>query len=202
MLPDLFLPSEADEPQPNADVYPITCKYALTFFDAHLNSTDESLAFLEHSPADVGIDPGRVTLRRMAGLERPPTQDEFMAMLQEGHVDTAVALYEKFTAAESDLVLFPEANMNMMGYRYLQQGMVPQAIMIFRLNAESHPQSANCWDSLTEAYIANGDNEHALECVQKVIEVLPNDTNLSDDLRQALEHNAQRYMEMLGPESE
>ena len=109
----------------------------------------------------------------------------------------AIEIYEKFTALDPDLVLFPEANMNIAGYGMLQRGRTPEAVSLFKMNAQAYPRSANCWDSLAEAYIANGDNELALQCVEKVLETLPDDANLSADLRQALETNAVRYKEQL-----
>jgi len=191
------------EPDPDgggADpaTYGVPCAYAFNFFDGHLNGREESLASLAASPSDHGLDPGTATLTMMDAGQRPPTQDEFMAILQDGHVDTAVTIYEKFGTEEPDLVLFPEARMNMMGYRYLQRGMVPEAISIMKMNAEAHPRSANCWDSLTEAYIAGGDNEHALECVDMVLQVLPEDTNITEEFKQTLQVNAERYKAMLG----
>ena len=42
--------------------------------------------------------------------------------------------------------------------------------------------------------------EDVIEMEGKVLETLPDDTNISDDLRQALETNAERYMEMLTAE--
>jgi tetratricopeptide (TPR) repeat protein len=131
------------------------------------------------------------------GQDRPPTQDEFMAILQEGNVQTAVELHAKFTALEPDLVLFPEREMNIMGYSFLNRGMLEEAITVLRMNAETYPTSANCWDSLAEAYIAADDREHALECVDKVIEVLPEDPAITEDLEQVLRANAERYREML-----
>jgi len=133
----------------------------------------------------------------MEAEDRPPTQDEYLAIIQGGNIESAVEIYEKFTAIDPDLVLFPEGNMNVAGYGMLQRGRVAEAVSLFKMNAETYPQSANCWDSLAEAYIANGDNERALQCVEKVLENLPNDPNLSDQLRQMLETNAERYMEQL-----
>jgi dienelactone hydrolase len=190
------------EPDPEEDAYdPATysaiCEYAFDFFDGHLNGSEASLADLTLPPSSHGLDPGAAAMTMMDAGQRPPTQDEFMAMLQDGHVDTAVAIYEKFSSQQPDLVQFPEAQMNMMGYRYLQRGMVHEAIMIMKMNAEAHPASANCWDSLTEAYIAGGDNDHALECVNMVLQVLPEDTNISEDFRQTLQANAERYKAML-----
>ena len=190
------------EPDPDGDTYdPATygavCEYALDFFDGHLNGSEERLAALALPPSGHGLDPGIAAITMMDAGQRPPTQDEFMAMLQDGRVDTAVAIYEKFSVEQPDMELFPEAQMNMMGYRYLQRGMVAEAIAIMKMNAEAHPSSANCWDSLTEAYIAGGDNEGALECVNMVLQVLPEDTNISEEFKQTLQANAERYKAML-----
>lgn len=188
---------DPDEHHPAPGIYGGLCEYALNFFDGHLNGRQESLDFLAAPPADHGMDPAAVTLTRTRARQRPPTQDEFMAILQDGQVDTAVAMYERFSAEEPDLVFFPEAQMNMMGYRYLQRGMVQEAISILKMNAEAYPRSANCWDSLTEAYIAGDDNENALECVDMVLQVLPEDTNLTEEFKQTLRANAERYRTML-----
>ena len=195
LLPGMFMPPDTPEPtsDSSSDTYESVCRYVLEFFDGHLNGSEESLAFLVGPPSETA----GATMNRMEAQDRPPTQEEFIGILTDGNVETAVELYEKFTAVDPDRILFPEATMNITGYRFLQQGRVSEAIALFKMNADTYPQSANCWDSLAEAYIANGDNEHALECVEKVLETLPEDTSISDDLRQALEANAERYMEML-----
>jgi tetratricopeptide (TPR) repeat protein len=197
VLQALLLPPDTAATAPDAEIYDATCRYVLHFLDAHLNGTEASAAFLARSPAENGLDPGRTVVARLDGDQRPPSPDEFQAILADGNVQVAVDLYDKFRALDPDLVLFREGTMNITGYRFLQRGMAAEAVAVFRMNADSYPRSANCWDSLAEAYIATGDNEHALECVQKVIEVLPTNTDIGDDLRRALEHNAQTYMEML-----
>jgi tetratricopeptide (TPR) repeat protein len=175
----------------------------MSFFDAHLRDSEASMAFLEAPAEEIGLEPGTLVMNLAEAADRPPTQDEFLAILGAGDVATAVELHEKFKGQDPELVLFQEAQMNVMGYRMLQQGRAEEAVTLFRMNAEAYPQSANCWDSLTEAYIAIGDTEHALECVNRVKETLPTDTNISDDLRQALEANIERYMEMIQqPEEE
>jgi len=87
--------------------------------------------------------------------------------------------------------------MNYAGYRMLQRGRTAEAVALFKMNAETYPQSANCWDSLAEASMANGDNDLALQCIETLIETLPDDTNLTPELREALETNAVRYKEQL-----
>ena len=193
-------PRPAEGSPSPADTYEAACRYVLHFFAGHLNGSAESLAFLGRPPAENGLAPGLASAGKMDAVERPPTQDEFMAMLDQGKVDVATGLYEKFKSLDSATPFFAEAAMNVMGYRHLQRGMAQEAIAIFKMNADAHPGSANCWDSLAEAYMASGDSTHALECVQKVIEVLPNDTNLTENLRQAIQTNVEHYMQMLKPE--
>ncbi|MFH1314259.1 MAG: hypothetical protein ABIJ00_13670 [Candidatus Eisenbacteria bacterium] len=199
LLPAMFLPPDTTgaAPPSSGDIYEAACGYVLDFFDAHLNGSRASLEFPASSSPAKGLDPDRVVLTDMEALERPPSQDEFTAILAGGDVETAVEIFRKFRAAEPDLILFREAVMNMTGYRYLQRGMPGEAVELFKMNAYTYPRSANCWDSLAEAYIAAGDNAHALECVEMMLEVLPTDENLGDDLRQALETNAESYREML-----
>jgi tetratricopeptide (TPR) repeat protein len=186
-----FMPAGTPEFAATRKTYESLCRYVQAFFDAHINEAQESKAFLAEPPGE------GLTITHLDATERPPTADEFMSILAEGNVETAVEIYEKFAAEDPDLTLFQEADMNMAGYRLLQTGRVAEAISLFEMNADAYPQSSNCWDSLAEAYMANGDNEKALHCVDKVLETLPNDTAISDDLRQALETNAQRYREML-----
>ena len=197
ILGDLVGGQDTDDVASDMAAYRAISGYTLDFFDGYLNRNDASLTSLALPPSEHGLPPGTAILTVTEAGQRPPTQDEFMAMLQEGHVDTAVAIYERFSSEQPDLVLFPEAQMNMMGYGYLQRGMVREAIAIMKMNADAYPSSANCWDSLTEAYIAGGDNQHALECVDMVLQVLPEDTNISDDFKQTLQTNADRYKAML-----
>lgn len=55
-----------------------------------------------------------------------------------------------------------ENSVNELGYILLNIDRVPEAIDIFRLNVEEHPDSWNVYDSLAEAYAAQGDKERAV----------------------------------------
>jgi len=186
LIPPAVMPPAADEAPAGAGTYETMCGYALSFMDSYVKESEEVLA---------GLSASGLTI--IEAEERPPTQDEYLAILNAGNTEAAIEIYDKFTAIDPDLVLFPEANMNFAGYGMLQRGRTAEAVTLFKMNAETYPQSANCWDSLTEAYVANGDNEMALQCIEKVLETLPDDANLTPDLRQALETNAVRYKEQL-----
>jgi hypothetical protein len=182
----VLMPPGSGEPPVGPKNYVRMCEHALMFLDDKLKDAEDTPGH--------GFGP-EVAFREAE--ERPPTQDEYLSILNAGNVETAIEIYEKFSALDPDLVLFPEANMNYAGYRMLQGGRTAEAVALFRMNADAYPQSANCWDSLAEAYMANGDNDLALECVERLIETLPNDSNLTPELREALETNAVRYKEQL-----
>jgi hypothetical protein len=177
--------------------YARCCECVGLFFTGHLKDAAGDPGRLEDPVSGLGFDPSSTVFSYRAAVQRPPTSDEFMAMLAEGMVDTALAIYRDLREEDPGIVLFDEAAMNAMGYRYLQRGQAGEAVEIFRINAETYPASANCWDSLTEAYMAVGDTEHALECVERVLETLPGDTRAGPDLKANLRANAERYKEML-----
>ena len=55
-----------------------------------------------------------------------------------------------------------EAMINAMGYELLGNGEIDAAIKVFDLNANTFPSSANTWDSLAEALMAQGAYESAV----------------------------------------
>lgn len=186
LLVPALMPPGGDEPPAGPANYAGMCEHALLFLDSYIKESKDATARLLSSGVTVA-----------EAEERPPTQDEYLAILNGGNVEAAIEIYERFTAVDPELVLFPEANMNYAGYRMLQRGRTAEAVALFKMNAETYPQSANCWDSLAEAYMANGDNDLALQCIETLIETLPDDTNLTPELREALETNAVRYKEQL-----
>jgi Flp pilus assembly protein TadD len=60
---------------------------------------------------------------------------------------------------------------------------VPRAIDIFRLNVRAFPTSGNVYDSLGEAYLAQGDTVRARANYRQSLELDPNNSNVADILR-------------------
>jgi tetratricopeptide (TPR) repeat protein len=88
--------------------------------------------------------------------------------------DTVQAL-ELLTKASNDpLNRFrsPETDVNALGYRLLP-AKPPVALAVFKLNARAFPKSANVWDSLGEALLANGDRDAAIASYKKAVELNP-----------------------------
>lgn len=101
-----------------------------------------------------------------------------MTAIQEKDVASAIKEYRALkagaTTAEYD---FAEAELNGLGYQLLQMKKVADAIEIFKLNVEMFPQAANAYDSLGQAYMANGNKELSIASYKKSLELDPKNTN-------------------------
>jgi dienelactone hydrolase len=105
-------------------------------------------------------------------------------------VPAAVALFHETHQRDPHAVLFPEAQLNLLGYRYLQAGQTKDAVALFKLNTEAYPASANAYDSLGDGYLADGQREQALEASRKAIEMLATDKS-NEDRKKAIRESAQ-----------
>lgn len=64
--------------------------------------------------------------------------------------------------------------LNKIGYAFLKEKSVDDAIIVFQENVKISPNNANVWDSLGEAYFINGDKENALKSYRKALALDPN----------------------------
>jgi dienelactone hydrolase len=94
--------------------------------------------------------------------------------------------------------LFDEGLVNEIGYEHLQDGDTKGAISILKLNANAFPKSANVYDSLSDAYLADGQKDLARENAKKALQLSPADTSLSKEYREGMEENAKNKLKQLG----
>lgn len=66
-----------------------------------------------------------------------------------------------------------ENEINGVGYQLLQNGKKKEAIEVFKINVENFPKSGNVYDSLGEAYLADGDKNLAIANYRKSVELDP-----------------------------
>ncbi len=67
---------------------------------------------------------------------------------------------------------------------------------MFRVNTEAYPTSANTYDSLGDAYLADGQNGLALEAFRKAMEMLPGG-KVTDDRKKAIRDSAEQKIAKL-----
>ena len=97
------------------------------------------------------------------------------------------AHFKKLSAKYGFSIVPPEELMNSFAYQLLGAGKKDEAIAAFKLNVERHPDSANVYDSLGEAYehtykfdLPAAHYEHAVENYERAVQLgtKNNDPNL------------------------
>jgi dienelactone hydrolase len=97
-------------------------------------------------------------------------------------------------ARDPRAVLFPEGIVNLMGYEHLQNGDIKGAVEILKLNATAYPDRPNVYDSLADAYIADGQKDLALLNAKKCLQLLASDTADTEDRRKAIRESAEQKL--------
>jgi hypothetical protein len=82
-----------------------------------------------------------------------------------------------------------EGELNAYGYQLIGQKEQDRAIEVFVLNTQRHPTSANCFDSLGEAYALKGDKKNAIINFKKSLALNP---------PAATKANSEKYLKQLG----
>lgn len=94
-----------------------------------------------------------------------------------------------------------ESYLNSLGYTLLRFGHPDEALAVFLLMVERHPRSANAWDSLADGYETLDDLEGAAEASRKVLEVLPEDEEISPERKPSYEARARERLRRLADRS-
>jgi dienelactone hydrolase len=124
--------------------------------------------------------------------------DEFWtALAAPGGVQKAREIYDRDRKSGRKTLLFPETELNQFGYQVLQEGRAKDAIVIFRMNVDEYPASANTYDSLSDAYLADGNTAEALRFAEKALHALPGDTGIPDEFKQRVRESAEGKIKQL-----
>jgi dienelactone hydrolase len=143
-------------------------------------------------------------------MKRPPASaikpaaaavgdQNFLEMIDHpGGIDKAVKKYNDARKRDANAVLFSEAVMNRIGYEHLQAGDKKGALELMKLNATAYPKSPNVYDSLSDAYLADGQKDLARQNATKALELLSGDTADPEDRRKAIKESAEQKLKQLG----
>lgn len=96
------------------------------------------------------------------------------AAAQAAGIAEFVQKYKAFKTDPKHKYVDTEAAVNRFGYTLLRNNKVADAVEIFKLNAESYPNSANVYDSLGDALQAAGNKAEAIKSYEKALSIDPN----------------------------
>ena len=92
--------------------------------------------------------------------------------------------YTNISAKYGLEITAPENIVNMLGYNYLQNQNIENAIMVFIENVKRYPNSSNVYDSLGEAYETNNQLELARDNYQKAYDLGREQNNINTSIYQ------------------
>jgi tetratricopeptide (TPR) repeat protein len=110
----------------------------------------------------------------------------------------AEQMFAETRRADPKAVLFSEAIMNRIAYGSLAAGDIEGAIALFQMNVAVYPNSPNVYDSLGDAYLADGQKDLARQNAQKALELLVSDTTDNAQRRDDIRESAQQKLKQLG----
>jgi dienelactone hydrolase len=136
--------------------------------------------------------PGKPTPRSSA-------RTQFLELVDRpGGIAKAVEQYAEARKRNPKVVLFSEEVINRVGYEHLLAGNAKDAAEILKLNVLAFPSSPNVYDSLSDAYLADGQKDLARQNAKKALEVLASDTADPPDRRKAIQESAKQKLKQLG----
>jgi CubicO group peptidase (beta-lactamase class C family) len=103
--------------------------------------------------------------------------------LTMGKLAEAIGGYKTIKREKPANAAVQEARLNFLGYSLLRDKRIAEAIAVFNVNAELYPQSSNAYNSLGEAYLANGDKELAAINYKKSLALDPHNRNAANMLK-------------------
>jgi len=136
------------------------------------------------SPNPYPGDTGQETVKRSI-------VDVLLRTVIKENVQAAIKQYHDLKKNHQDSYNFDEYQLNNVGYRLLSLERVKDAIEIFKLNMEVYPDVFNPYDSLGEAYMADGQKELAIKNYRKSVELNPDNVN-GDRFAYVLEHYSKK----------
>ena len=86
---------------------------------------------------------------------------------------------------------------NQLGYEAIQLGETKAAIAIMQVNVDARPTSSNAWDSLGDAYLADGQRDKARAASEKSLELVDSDTAETKEQRENIRQSAQGRLDRL-----
>lgn len=108
---------------------------------------------------------------------------EFQKALAVNSVDDAIAKTTKSIQSNPNLFVMDDAAINELGYKYLNDKKLADALSIFKFNVTLNPNSSNVYDSLGEIYLLQKDTVNAIENYKKSVALNPDNSNAKKVLK-------------------
>jgi hypothetical protein len=116
------------------------------------------------------------------GAKKPSGAQLLVEIITSEGVEKAAMKYQELSKNNPEGYTFREGELNRAGYTLLEAENAAGAIALFRLNCNLYPDSFNTFDSLGDAYLANGDTQNAKVNFEKALQLNPGSTFTKEKL--------------------
>jgi tetratricopeptide (TPR) repeat protein len=107
-------------------------------------------------------------------------------IIKDGRIESLRVSLNKIKSRGSD-IYFDEISTDFLGFEWMNNGKINEAIEVYKLNVETFPLSSNAYNSLADAYTKKGDTENAIKNYKKSLELNPNNNNAQEMLKKLSE---------------
>lgn len=137
--------------------------------------------------------------------ERTLTNRNFMWMMNAGKSQEAVDAFRKAVAHyRADSTFHPFYNgvirediLNTNAYWLMRNGKPQEALLAFKLMVEAYPASANAYDGLGDIHETLGNKQDAVAAAEKALQLLPQQQNMSEQMRASIKRSAEEKIKRL-----
>lgn len=161
-----------------------------------LDDTDESREIIKQTVAFMKY---HLTKPAASAAHRSLTPGRFVAMINRDGISKALQALDEVKRSRPDDVLLREFVLNQIGYRLLQERKPKEAVEIFKLVVAAYAGSSNAYDSLADAYEADGNRELAIQFAEKAMEKLATDAQIDEPRKAAIRQSASDKLRRLRP---
>jgi len=153
--------------------------------------------FMENDPnaALAVLIPFRQKFPNNAFAERNYQTSRFVKIVNENGVEF---LETEFDSLQTKYEVNNAGILNLLGYTYMNQSRLDDALVVFKTNLKLFPDVANGYDSLAECYMNRGENDLAIKNYKLAYEKLDGDTTINDAFRNRLKESIPEQLETLG----
>jgi dienelactone hydrolase len=161
-------------------------RHGTEIFGPHPELEREIVAFFQENLVQSPVAPNSFLIPR-----HTQAAEFWKLAAHRGDAERAEQMFKDVRKRDPQSLLFPEYMMNLLGYDRLQKKDPVEGLILLKLNTEMYPQSANTWDSLSDAYIANKNTDLALSAETKCLQALPTDPSPNAEFKAALRKQAE-----------
>ena len=169
--------------------YAWVAQYTLQFLDAYLKHDAAALAYLKRTPAENGVPKHFLSTSYRAAQSLPPSMERFRKELGAQGFDHSAEVYAALRKEKPDFTM-DEAALENWGRELIVEKHLPEAIDLFKLNLQLHPDVDSAYLWLADTYMEAGQKQSAIETDEALLKKNPDNAEAKEKLKKWKDANS------------